>query len=431
MGKKHRQAVARVEQRDSVIPTPSWGGGIVSSLSIPSGAYPLTVIEAAGISAVRRCVSLIANAIAGQRWTEWYGTEQTTPVSRIVRRPAAIMSRREWVWRVVSSMALCDISYLYMTGGVDDEGVPGSLIPMPREAISPAGYADPFGIFPPTAYSISGVSGTISSEYVIPMRSAFWPGVPPHLVGILQMARNTMMSAHASDNYQSRYWQAGGAPATQITTEQELTNDQAEVIANRWRARRAKGPDYPAVLGKGASAEPWGADVSSTLAVEAKREIAVEVANLFGVPARYLNITPTGTSQTYANLNDEALSLERFTLSGFVDPIQDVISDLLPDDERNMLIDMTRLTRAGQEARFRAWQIATGAKPWMMPSEVRAEEGLAPSEDIDTMDAAQVKGSEAAADSFANRASGGNAPAAANAAASAAADKKETASASA
>jgi len=136
------------------------------------------------------------------------------------------------------------------------------------------------------------------------------------------------------------------------------------------------------VLGKGAKASPWGADVAQSVAVDARREIVVEIANLFGVPARYVNVVPTGQSNTYANLNDEALSLERFTLSGFVDPIQDVVSDLLPD-ERFMLIDMTRLTRASQEARFRAWAIATGNKAWMTTDEVRGEEGLGPNEELE------------------------------------------------
>jgi phage portal protein BeeE len=91
---------------------------------------------------------------------------------------------------------------------------------------------------------------------------------------------------------------------------------------------------------------------------------------------------PVGQSQTYANLNDEALSLERFTLSGFVDPIQDAISELLPG-EREMQIDMTALTRAGQESRFRSWQIATGGKAWMDVAEVRALEGLPPNPDLE------------------------------------------------
>jgi len=383
--------------------SPARIGTVLSTLAIPSAAFPLTVVEAAGVSAVRRCVTLIANAIAGQRWTEWDGepAQRLATVSRIVKRPAAVMTRREWVWRVIASMSLTDISYIYMVGGVDDEGIPGSLLPLPKEAIHPAGFVDPWGIFPPTQYSIAGISGTVSGEAVIPMRSAFWPGVPPHLQGILQMARNSLMSAWASDAYSSRYWQAGGTPVTQISTEQELDNTQADFLANRWRDRRSMGPDYPAVLGKGAEAKPWGADVSQALAIEARRDIAAEVANLFGVASHYVNVNPPGSSMTYTNVQDEALSLDRFTLSGFYDPIQDLISDLLPED-RFMLIDMTRLTRAAQESRFRAWAIATGNKPWMTPDEVRIEEGLPPNETIDKLVEAQGTGAETAAEGLGN-----------------------------
>ena len=412
MSKKHRNTSLTKSERQVVVAAPvpvparpeMRAGVTISSLAIPSAAYPLTVIEAAGVSAVRRCVTLIANAIAGQRWTEWEGEPATRlpTLSRICKRPAASMTRREWVWRVVASMALTDVSYLYMVGGVDDEGVPGSILPLPKEAISPTGLIDPWGIFPPTMYNIAGIAGTVSGEAVIPVRSAFWPGVPVHLQGILQMARNSLMSAWASDSYVSRYWQAGGTPVTQITTDQELDNTQADLIAGRWRDRRSKGPDYPAVLGKGAHADPWGADVSQQLAIEARRDIAAEVANLFGIASHYINVNPPGSSMTYTNVQDEALSLDRFTLAGFYDPIQDVISDLLPE-ERFMLIDMTRLTRAAQESRFRAWAIATGNKAWMLPAEVRTEEGMAPSDDIETVQEASIQGAQAAADSFANR----------------------------
>lgn len=393
--KKSRHAEVKAQTRDAILPP--YYGSFVSTGAIQSITYPLTVLEAAGISAVRRCVSLIANAVAGQRWTEWNGYDQIEPVSRIVKRPAAIMSRREWVWRVISQMALEDIAYLRMIGGVDDEGVPGSLIPLPSQVVSPAGFVDPYGIFPPTQYTISGVPGVVSGESIIQMRSAFWPGVPPHLQGILKMARNSMMQAWASDVYGARYWQAGGSPTTVISTEQELDKSQADAIADRWRDRRSRGPDYPAVLGKGATANSWGADIANSVAIEARRELVVEIANLFGVPARYVNVVPTGNSMTYANLNDEALSLERFTLAGFVDPIQDVVSDLLPED-RFMLIDMTRLTRAGQEARFRAWAIATGNKPWMLPSEVRHEEGMPVNDDIETIEEMRIKAVEAGAE---------------------------------
>jgi hypothetical protein len=279
-------------------------------------------------------------------------------------------------------MALDDLSHLYMVGGVDDEGVPGSLLPLPREAISPIGVVDPFGIFPPTQYRIAGVIPVVSGEAVIAIRSAFWPGVPPHLVGILRMARDTMMSAWAADSYASRFWQAGGAPTTYIKTDQELDDTQADSIGERYRNKRARGPDFPAVFGHGADLKAFGADLMSASASEARREMVIDIGRLFGVHASYLNVSLTGTSMTYSNLGDEVLSLERFTLAAFVDPIQDVISDLLPGveeaDQRRMEIDMSGFTAGAQEARYRAWAIATGNKPWMDTEEVRTAEGLAP-----------------------------------------------------
>lgn len=375
--RKMGDASATAETRD-IVTSPYYLINPVGG--IQSMAYPLTVTEAMGISAVRRCVTLIANAIAGRPWVEKVGT-RILPPSRLVRRPAATMTRREWTWRVVAQMALDDIAHLYMVGGVDDEGVPGSLLPIPRDAISAIGNQDPFGLFPPSRYRISGVSEDISGEAVIPIRSAFWPGVPPHLVGILRMARNTMMSAYSADAYSSRFWQAGGAPTTVITTDQELTGTQPAEIASQWRERRAMGPDFPAVLGKGAHANPYGADLVGASAAEARREMVIDIGRLFGVSAAWLNVALSGNSMEYSNIGDQTLHLQRFTLDAFIDPIQDVISDLLPGDpieDRRMEIDMTGITQGQQESRYRAWDIATGHKPWMDPEEVRVIEGLAP-----------------------------------------------------
>lgn len=342
-------------------------------------AFPLTVLEAAGVSAVRRCITLIANSISGQPWQEFKGREIIDPPSRIVRRPAASMTRRAWTWRVIAMMALQDIAHLHLVGGVDDEGVPGSLIPLPREAIQPAGFVDPWGILDPTQYTISGVEGIVSGESVIPLRSSFWPGVPPHLAGILNMARASLMASWSQEAYASRYWQSGGSPTTVLTTEQALIDGQAEEIGTRWQTRRAMGPDYPAVMGNGITAAFHGADLGQPGLVEAKREQALDIGRLFGVPARYLDIGLEGKSQVYANINDEALSLDRFTLAGYYEPIQDCISDLLPGDGvtgRRMVINMSRVTQASQEGRFRAWDMATGGKAWLDPEEVREYEGL-------------------------------------------------------
>ena len=53
-----------------------------------------------------------------------------------------------------------------------------------------------------------------------------------------------------------------------------------------------------------------------------------------------------------------------------------------PPDERTMAIDMTKLTRAGQESRFRAWSAALRQQPFMTAEEVRQYEGLPPSPEL-------------------------------------------------
>jgi hypothetical protein len=105
--------------------------------------------------------------------------------------------------------------------------------------------------------------------------------------------------------------------------------------------------------------------------------MVADIGNLFGVNVRYLNANIEGSSMTYANAQDEFVALDRFTLAGFYEPLQDLITDLLPDPRR-MEIDMTGITQGSQESRFRSWQIASGGKAWMDAEEIRAREGLPP-----------------------------------------------------
>jgi HK97 family phage portal protein len=199
------------------------------------------------------------------------------------------------------------------------------------------------------------------------------------------MARQVLMSSWSAGNYASRFWQQGGPPTTVIKTEQELNDTQASELSERWRNRRLQGPDYPAVLGRGADAKAFGADLTAGSAIEARREQDIEIARLFGVPVTYLGITLSGTSLEYSTLGDQVLSLDRFTLAGFYDPIQDTITDLLPSSDsevenRRMVINMGPITQGNQESRYRAWSAALGQKPWMTPEEVREEEGRPPIE---------------------------------------------------
>ena len=253
--------------------------------------WGLTETSALGLSAVNRAISVIAGAVAGLPWGEWRGNLELAP-SRIVERPSEALTRREWAWRVAATMALYDAAYLWRVGGRDPEGVPFSLLPIPPNAISPAGPIDAWGLIPPERYRI-GTGAEVDADEILIIRRSAWPTVPDHLAGLIRLARVSLGAALAAEGYASRYWQAGGSPLTVLTTEAELVGNQAEELAARWRDRRAQGPDYPAVLGKGATAKEWGANPTEASAVEARKELVSDIARMFGVPAHLLQ-APAG-----------------------------------------------------------------------------------------------------------------------------------------
>jgi len=75
--KKSRKVETRQTQ---VPPVPVASPVVYTTVQTPMIA-PMTVVEAAGIAAVRRCVTLIANGIAGSPWTQWADDERV-PIIR-------------------------------------------------------------------------------------------------------------------------------------------------------------------------------------------------------------------------------------------------------------------------------------------------------------------------------------------------------------
>jgi HK97 family phage portal protein len=362
------------------------GNPASTASTVPAAAAPTPVpwvsgSTTLGLSAVWRCVTLIADAIADLPWRELGGPENAPvelPTSRLIRRPMAGMTRREWTWRVVATEALYNTVHLLYVGGYDSEGVPWSLLPIPPAAIFPLTPSDPWGLVQPSLYMVGGQ--TVSVDDMTIIRRAPFPGLTDQMAGILDVARRQFSAYLAADAHLQRYWVAGGPTITQITTDQELDDDQAADIANRWIARRAIGADYPAVFGKGAKAEPFGADPTTESAVEARREIVADVGRYFGVPTRILN-APAGDSETYANTENDKVDLLALTLRGYMGPVEDGISELLPGDYiegRRMRLDPTRLVQGDLASRAVAYPALVGAGILSIPEVRAAGFGLAP-----------------------------------------------------
>ena len=264
--------------------------GLTSYLD--SGGVYVDESAVIGTSDVWACIRLVASTIAGRTWSEWRGPTRLERPSRLVRRPMASITRRAWTARVVATLMLYHRCYLWMVGGVDTEGVPGSLLPVPPTAIVPEGIVDPYGLVPPAAYRIGGAR--VSAEELIILELVPMPTPDAWLGSAINRARAMYGSALASSNYARSWWADAGAPSVVISTDQELTDAQGDALRDKWVARRAGGSRVPAVLGKGAKAFPFGADPTTEAAVEARREITAEVARYFGIPPYLVNAPLAG-----------------------------------------------------------------------------------------------------------------------------------------
>lgn len=339
----------------------------------------VTGTTALGLSSVWRCLDILSNGVSQLQWRERRGNLDLPP-SRLVSRPQAERTRREWTSLVVSTLALYDVAYCLRVGE-DGEGVPFGLWPLDPSIVQPVTTTDNQTFLPPDDFWVNNVR--VPRDRLVILHRSPQPGVSDGLGGVIKLARITFAAAISAEAYASRYWQAGGSPNVVLETDANLADPIAISISDRWRERRSKGPDHAPVLSGGLKAREFGADPTAESAVEARREMVADVARYFGVPTRVVN-APTGDSETYTSSESANLDLIRFTLSNYIGGIEDAISDLLPGN-RHMTMDTRPLLRGTALAMAQAYQLATGGKAWMGVDEVRDDIGLPPQESPDEL----------------------------------------------
>jgi phage portal protein BeeE len=339
----------------------------------------VTATTTLGLSAVWRSLDILSNAVSQLEWHERRGTLDL-PLSRIVTRPMADRTRREWVSLVVSTLALYDVCYLLKVGGEDSEGVPMGIWPLDPSLVQPI-QIDYLSILPPDEFWVGDVR--VPRDRLIILHRSPQPGIQDSLGGVLKLARIKFAEALAADGYSSRYWQAGGPMDRALETDANIPDVTATQLSDRWAERRSKGPDYWPVLSGGLKARQYGVDPTAQSAVEARRELVADIGRYFGIPTHTLN-APAGDSETYSSTEASNQDLIRYTLQNYIGAIEDAISDQLPGGRR-LEMDTWRLSAGTVLAQAQAFQLATGGKAWLLPEDVRDRTGWPPVEDPEAL----------------------------------------------
>jgi len=369
MGKKRRE-LARAEAQTAERHEFDVGGMLGHGTT-----YTVNVSErtALGIDVVYACVRVIADAVADARWGEWKGDERLDD-SRLVRRPDGRRTRRDWSWQMAATLCLYNVAAVEREGTATDGGAMNLALLRPGQLTRSGDH-----------WVIDG-NRTVPDDRIRVLRRAIWPSVTEELGTVLKLARSTFAAAWAADAYRADFWQNGGAPQIVLTTDQKLSSDDADSVRDRWVAKRQESPGAPAVLGLGVEAKPLGADLAGADGGGSADRMGQAAARYFGMPAWLVNVASAAGSLTYSNTEQAGLDLVRYTLRGYLGPIEDMLSEELPGDYltgRRVALDVSHLTVGTLLERFQAYDIATQHRAWMTPAEVRKELHLPPDAALD------------------------------------------------
>lgn len=197
-------------------------------------------------------------------------------------------------------------------------------------------------------------------------------GQSPIRAGATAIATNV-----AASRYGKKWFDTDAHPTGILkNTRTDLKPEQSRSIRQRFSQglQRASETGEPIVLGQswewqGIQVTPDEAQFLQTLGAS-----SADCARIYGPGFAEILGYPTGTPQTYANLQDRDIQLLKYGINPWLRELERVLSSFLPNPQY-VIINRDALLQTNTLQRYQAHQIALG-KPWMEINEVRELEDL-------------------------------------------------------
>jgi HK97 family phage portal protein len=327
---------------------------------------------ALGIGTAYRCVSLIADAIAGLPIRTYRGEERVDN-SPLIDQPNPPETRVETLFGLVSSLVLRGNAYA-LVGGYDRTGWPTALSPVSPNAIYP--FRKDGKLF----YQLGGDTVLDAAE-VLHVRLYTQPGSDVGL-GPLSLHQMTMGAAAEGEEYAARFWEESAIPALQIVAPdgRSITQEESDRLKAEWAAKHGNMNREPAVMSGGLKLDRVSLTPEEAQFIEARNFSVAEVARIFGVPPYMVN-APTSSTMTYSNTEHESIHFVRWTLNGIVRRFESALTRWTPRGQE-VRFDLGGLMRADMRTRWDTYQIGIRGG-WLTPNEARELERLEPLAGLD------------------------------------------------
>ncbi|OXM73081.1 MULTISPECIES: phage portal protein [Amycolatopsis] len=348
-----------------------WGGG----------GY----VRVLGIPGVDRAVMLIADLLGGLPWDAYTDrgrnyAEKVTPRPILLEQPnpeeARIATMSAWAADLVLNG-----NAIGVIAERNAAGLPTAVAPVPARnvGVRRAGGST-YSALPTGAieYSIGGL--TFAADEVIHVKGPCEPGALRG-VGVLEKHLNGHGSLDLAEELarQARNLGNTGIPTGVLkATSPDVTREQLTASKEDWiRSQRDR---TIAALGPSTEFQALAWNPEELQLIEARKLSLLEVANIFGLPPRFLG-APSGGSMDYTNAEAESIDLLKFSLGGHVGRFEQTLSLHFPRGTW-VQANLDAVLRADTLTRYQAHEIAV-RNGWLLKSEVREIEDYPPVPGID------------------------------------------------
>lgn len=337
-----------------------------------ASARAVTTSDATSLSAVYRALTIIETAVKQLSLDAYRGSDLVVPEPAVVRAPNVDDSRG--VFFAMTTMSLATTGNAYWLVDRDSSARVNNLTVLNPHEVDPA--IDGRGHV--TGYQYQG--RTLRKDAVRHLKLMRLPGRAKGL-GPIQAAQAELRGALDTQSYGANWFQNSGLPAGGYwTTKDTLNPISAETYRDSITKATSNREGAPFV-GNGLELKPFALSPEDAMWIEARKFDTTAIARLFGVPASLMLAVLDGAPQSYQNVSQEWTAFVRFGLMTYLSEIEDALSELLPRGQRARF-NVEGLLRADTLSRYQAHQLGIQSG-WLLKSEARAIEGLAPVSGID------------------------------------------------
>jgi HK97 family phage portal protein len=328
------------------------------------------------VTAVFACVGVIADGLASLPMDAYRKQGELRvpldPMPSLIAQPLRSMTTFEWVFQVVTSLALRGNAFLLVVGRDSLERVT-DLQPLHPDWVR----VDVNRETGKLVYSVLGEE--IPNYDILHIRRFSLAGCPLGLSPIDQ-ARQGIGMALAAERYGARYFGQSANPSATLTTDSVLSPEQSENLKTEWIASQG-GTRYPAVLSGGLKYEAISITPEESQFLQTREFQNSDIAMLFRVPPHMIGQTNKSTSWG-TGIEQQSIGFVRYTLQPYITCIEQALSTLLPRGQYARF-NVDALLRSDSKSRFESYVQARNAG-WLNVNEIRALEDRLPVENGDS-----------------------------------------------